>query len=187
MAYDPYFIPTLGFNDLILIAIVEVVFIWFFFPKELLGKVFTMVGAANLVKIGIMSLVYPIIPSLTITMNQVLLVEVTALFIIGIVISTIIYENEQWAQTRDQAGALAFRITSLSSLVWVTFKSIQPHLGSGIFTERSVFTSLSAEMFQDKTPGSAFEVLDLPIFGLALFLIGLGIIYYHYRKQSVTA
>jgi hypothetical protein len=123
----PYYIQQIGLLDLFLISAVEIAFIWFFFPKEFIGKVFSMVGAVNLIKLGAMTLLFPSIPPITENLYQMLLVEVTIVFILGIIISTLIYEKEQWALTRESAGALAFRITGISSLIWVTYKSLQPY------------------------------------------------------------
>ncbi len=186
MIVDQYIIPTLGINDLIIVALIEVSFIWFFFPKEYVGKVTTLVGAANLIKIGVMTLIYPTIPGLTTTVNQILLVEVTALFLIGIVVSTFIYENEQWAPTREQAGAMAFRITSVSSLVWVTYKSLQPQIALPVFQDFSPMTSLVQESMLDSVDNSRGLMTSFSSIGFVLLAVGIIIIYYRYKQLAIS-
>ncbi len=184
MIIDQYLLPTLGINDLIIIAFIEISFIWFFFPKEYVGKVMTLVGSVNLIKVGVMTLIYPIIPNLTTTINQILLVEVTALFLIGIVVSTFIYENERWAPSREQAGAMAFRMTSISSLVWVTYKSLQPQIAIPMFNTYSAMTSLVPEnVLRSTDTGSAFP-FPLQSLGFVLVAIGIMVIYYRYKQLS---
>ncbi len=184
---------SLGFFDLILIAFVEIVFIWFFFPKEFVGKVVTMVGAINLIKIGSMSMIYPIIPSLATTINQILLVEVTMIFIIGIIASTMIYEKEKWAPDREYAGALAFRITALSSLVWVMYKSIAPNLELNLDflfeTGMRYPTGPSREAASQSLNSNDILPYIIPIeyFGLILFLIGFTIFLIRYKSSDIKA
>lgn len=189
MIYDISSIPTLGLYDLVLIAFVEVAFIWFFFPEELMGKVFQMVGAVNLIKVGVMSLVYSILPSFTVTINQILLVEVTIIFILGIIASTVIYEKEKWSPTREQAGALAFRITAISSLIWVTFKSIQPTIYLDPFVRYDPELVFSGSSSRESFMSTSIVSSGLPteLFGLLIFLIGLGIIYLKYKKKNHSA
>ena len=188
LIYNLPSIPTLGFYDLILIAFIEVGFIWFFFPEELMGKVFQMVGAVNLIKVGAMSLFYSIIPSFTSTLNQILLVEVTIVFILGIIASTLIYEKEKWSPTREQAGALAFRITAISSLIWVTFKSIQPRIYFDPFVSYDLRLASSEGSITDGFLAANIITSGLPteFFGLLILILGCGIIYFKYKKKSVN-
>ncbi|UCG03904.1 MAG: hypothetical protein JSW11_07940 [Candidatus Heimdallarchaeota archaeon] len=176
----PYYIQQIGLLDLFLISAVEIAFIWFFFPKEFIGKVFSMVGAVNLIKLGAMTLIFPSIPSMTENLYQMLLVEVTIVFILGIIISTLIYEKEQWAVTRESAGALAFRITGISSLIWVTYKSLQPYqsfppylVSSNSLLETSV-TKISP--IPDILPSFA-------IFGLLILSLGFLILFIRYKSN----
>lgn len=188
MIYDRFTIPTLGFYDLILIAFVEIFFIWFFFPEERMGIVLQMVGAANLIKVGAMSLVYSILPSLEIgTISHMLLIEVAIIFIIGIVTSTLIYEREKWSPTREQAGDLAFRITAISSVVWVTFKSIQPTLYIDPFIRYDpefVFMSGAVRDQSHLITGVISSGLPIESFGFFILIIGLGILYFKYKKKD---
>ena len=184
MMIPNYYFLEIGFFDLILISTVEIAFIWFFFPKEVVGKVFSMVGAANLIKIGIMSLISPSIPSITENLNQLLLVEVTLIFILGVIISTLIYEKEQWALTRENAGALAFRITSISSLIWVTYKCLQPHIYYyPVFSRVPVIEALYSDSKILPIPHLG-ESLD--IFGLLILVLGLLILYFHYKGKPTS-
>ncbi|MFX0125685.1 MAG: hypothetical protein ACFFAE_18825 [Candidatus Hodarchaeota archaeon] len=176
----PYYIQQIGLLDLFLISAVEIAFIWFFFPKEFIGKVFSMIGAVNLIKLGAMTLIFPSIPPMTENLYQMLLVEVTIVFILGIIISTLIYEKEQWAMTRESAGALAFRITGISSLVWVTYKSLQPYQYFPTYlasSDRSIETSV-------------IEILPIPnllpsftIFGLFILCLGFLILFIRYKSS----
>lgn len=176
----PYYIQQIGLLDLFLISAVEIAFIWFFFPKEFVGKVFSMVGAVNLIKLGAMTLIFPSIPPMTENLYQMLLVEVTIVFILGIIISTLIYEKEQWAMTRESAGALAFRITGISSLVWVTYKSLHPY---------QVFPTY-LRSFNGITEMSVTDILPVPgllssftIFGLLILSLGLLILFIRYKTS----
>ncbi|MFX0183551.1 MAG: hypothetical protein ACFE95_10760 [Candidatus Hodarchaeota archaeon] len=181
MIVVPNYFIQIGFFDLILIALVEIAFIWFFFPKEMMSKVISMVGAINLIKLGVMVLLAPYVPSIAYSFNQMLLVEVTLMFLLGIIISTLIYENEQWKSSREKAGALAFRITAISSLIWVTYRSLNPSIHSELLNYDPVRTMVpESARFMDfplkDSVGLAFDS-----FGLIILLIGLVILYIRFK------
>ncbi|MFX1507205.1 MAG: hypothetical protein ACFFDC_14080 [Promethearchaeota archaeon] len=176
----PYYFQQIGLFDIFLICTVEITFIWFFFPKEFIGKVFSMVGAVNLIKLGAVTLLFPTILPVTSNFYQVILVEVTTVFILGIIISTLIYEKEQWALTRESAGALAFRISGISSLVWATYKTLEPyqyfpvHLSSlNSIPEAAIATSLPI----------ADIIPSISIFGLFILCLGFFILFIRYKSN----
>lgn len=181
MIVAPNYFIQIGFFDLILIALVEIAFIWFFFPKEMMSKVISMVGGINLIKLGVMTLTAPYVPSIADSYNQMLLVEVTLMFLLGIIISTLIYENEQWTSSREKAGALAFRITAISSLIWVTYRSLNPSIHSEFLNYDPIRTMVpESARFMDFTPIKSVG-LALDSFGLIILLIGLVIFYIRFK------
>ncbi|MFW9854876.1 MAG: hypothetical protein ACFFFG_07430 [Candidatus Thorarchaeota archaeon] len=181
MLLPPMYFSNIGLLDLILISLVEISAIWFFFPKEYLGKVLSMVSAVNLIKMGILSLIAPTLPALTSSLNQMLLLEVTGIFILGIIISTLMYEKEEWAQSREQAGALAFRISAISSLIWVTHKSLQPpvyyySLSTGFLLSRAIPESVSLPLIP------ALDIY-LNFLGIVFLAIGALLLILRYKKH----
>ncbi|WP_455143159.1 hypothetical protein [Candidatus Hodarchaeum mangrovi] len=179
--YYSYYIQ-IGFFDVMLIALIEIAFIWFFFPKEMMGKVFSMVGAVNLIKLGIMTILIPYVPSITSTFNQILLIEVTMMFLLGIIVSTLIYEKEQWAPSREEAGSLAFRITAISSLVWVTFRSINPSIQYGFQSHDPIRSLLAETSMSNIIPFNAMGLV-LDSFGVFILVAGFIILYLRYKKH----
>ena len=184
MIVEPYYsyYIQIGFFDVILIALIEITFIWFFFPKEMMGKVFSMVGAVNLIKLGIMTLLTPYIPSIAYSFNQILLVEVTLLFLLGTIVSTMIYEKEQWAASREEAGALAFRITAISSLVWVTFRSINPSVHYELQSIDPIRNLLAESSMNSIIPFNTMGLI-LDSFGIFILVAGLIILYLRYKRH----
>lgn len=173
-----YYLPQIGLIDFILISCFEIAFIWFFVPKEFqdFGKVFSMVAAVNFIKVGVTSFAFPIIPSLTDALYIIYLVEVTILFIVGIIVSTLIYEQEKWAHSREQSGALAFRVSFISTLVWVTYKNLQPQ----------VYYQLPPQLLSAET---AFlmpsPILSVSNFGFFALVLGVLILYFRYKGKKL--
>lgn len=174
----PIYLPQIGFVDFVLISCFEIAFIWFFLPKEFIGKVFSMVGAANLIKVGVMSFIFPFIPSITINLYTIYLVETTLIFVVGILTSTLIYEWEHWSSSREQAGALAFRVTAISTLVWVTYKNLQPQV---YFQLPSPVIQLETA-FARSTPLPIFSVSNL---GFITLVLGLLILFFRYKGKQI--
>ncbi len=174
-----YYLPQIGLIDFILISFIEIAFIWFFVPKEeFIGKVLTMVAAVNFIKVGVTSFVFPIIPSLTDVLYIMYLVEVTVLFIVGIIVSTLVYEKENWSHSREQAGALAFRISFISTLVWLTYKNLQPQVYYQL-----PYQLLSAEAaFAQSVP---IPLLSVSNFGFLTLVLGLVILYFWYKGKNL--
>ncbi|MFW9906079.1 MAG: hypothetical protein ACFFFH_17280 [Candidatus Thorarchaeota archaeon] len=177
---DPFYFQQIGLLDLLVISTVEIAFIWFFFPKEFIGKVFSMVGAINLIKLGAMTLIFPSIPPITESFYQMLLVDVTIVFILGIIISTLIYEKEQWALSRESAGALAFRITGISSLIWITYKSLQPYQYFSV--QLSSLNSISEASVERVLPISNLFP-SFALFGLLILGLGFLILFIRYKSS----
>jgi len=170
----PIYLPQIGFVDFILISCFEITFIWFFLPKEFIGKVFSMVSAANLIKVGVMSFIFPFIPSITTNLYTIYLVETTLIFVVGILTSTLIYEWEHWSSSREQAGALAFRVTAISTLVWVTYKNLQPQ----------VFYQLPSPVIHAETvfaQSTSLPYFSVSYLGFITFFLGLMILFSRYR------
>ncbi len=173
-----YYLPQIGLIDLILISGFEIAFIWFFVPKEFIGKVFSIVAGVNLIKVGVTSFAFPIIPSITDNLYTIYLVEVTILFIVGVIVSTLIYEQENWSHSREQAGALAFRISFISTLVWVTWKNLQPQVYYQL-----PYQLLSAEAaFAQSVP---IPILSVSNFGFLTLVLGLLILYFRYKGKNL--
>ncbi|MHA2246151.1 MAG: hypothetical protein ACXADY_14400 [Candidatus Hodarchaeales archaeon] len=122
----PYQTPAIEIFDFLVLTFCEMALIWFFMPKKPIKQTFPMILAINLIKVGAFSLITPILYPSNYTFYYNSLIEITILIVIGTIFSTIVYEREQVDLSRNQSSSIAFRVTSLSTLIWSTLRTFQP-------------------------------------------------------------
>lgn len=177
----PYQTPVIEILDLMVLIFCEMAFIWFFIPKQPIKQTFSMIVAINLIKVGAFCLITPIFYPSSYVFYSSPLIEIAILIVIGTIFSTIVYEREHVDLSRNQASSIAFRVTSLSTLIWSTlrFYDFQPPF-IYLTAETSGWILLDSMMSLHHTFLSSNILL---IVGL---VIGLLMIFIRYNKKNLS-
>ncbi|MFX0015384.1 MAG: hypothetical protein ACFFB2_09795 [Promethearchaeota archaeon] len=178
--YIPYPDPTIGIIDFLVLIFCEVGLLWFFSPTRTIRQTFPMILAINLIKFGCYSLLAPIFTPAYNYFYFIPLNEIATFIVIGTIFSTIVYEREQIDFPRNQASSLAFRVSSLSTLIWCTFRNLNKPNYSVLegTTIKGLVPEPMIPLFQSVS--SSNEILM--VVGL---IIGLLMIYIHYNKKYI--
>lgn len=175
----PYHIPAIEIPDFLILTLCEMGLIWFFLPKQSIKQTFPLVVAINLIKVGAFSLITPIFYPSNYFLYYNPLIEITILIVIGTIFSTIVYEREYFDLSRDQVSSIAFRVTSLSTLIWSNLKTFQP--------SRIFFTpETSGWMVTDSMTSLTELFLSTNIIMFVGLVTGLLMIFIRYKKKNLT-
>ncbi|MHA2224311.1 MAG: hypothetical protein ACXAC8_03865 [Candidatus Hodarchaeales archaeon] len=180
--------PEIGIIDFLIISSLELAFIQYFLPKRSFKQVFPIIISANLIKVGIFSLLASVFLATYLSTYYNPLIELTLILVPGTLVATFIYEKEELSSSRQQAGLLAFLITSLSSLVWWTFDGITPQYrvleGEQAPTLFNNVINVLSESFLPIFLGSDLYIhIGLVLLGIGLLIL---VIFHHKREKGVT-
>ena len=122
----PYYYPEISLLDFFILATIELLFLWFLLKQYSLRELLPSIIAINLIRIGVIQLLLPYItPTYDIyyhNYSSYPFLIFSIIFVTGVIFSTIIYEKEQWAVTREAASSLAFKVSAISTLIWLPLR-----------------------------------------------------------------